>query len=220
MHMQSYSLIVIFYMSVQLGSASFHQSAVHYLCEDPEWAWQMLPHLSCGSAVTRLSLVKWVKEGRGWRGSRLQHELEKALQVNKSSVAVSKGGLCRSSVTCGKLYIIIFLSLVISIASTTSHNGITWIYLKYVLFRTCCSSKIIIFQGGENNSTLHWTTSHHLVVDYLPTTCPICHVFIPFISTGLWVRWRRSDWLWQRLNSFGIWCVASVYCLTCTMEGN
>ncbi|KAK3538827.1 hypothetical protein QTP86_015956 [Hemibagrus guttatus] len=65
---------------LELGSASFHQSAVHYLCDDPEWAWQVWPNLTNGSAVTRLALVKWVKEGRGWRGSRLQHELVKALQ--------------------------------------------------------------------------------------------------------------------------------------------
>ncbi|XP_060763342.1 tRNA (32-2'-O)-methyltransferase regulator THADA isoform X2 [Neoarius graeffei] len=68
--------------TLELGSASFHQSAVHYLCEDPNWAWQVWRHLSSGSAVTRLSLVKWVKEGRGWRGSHLQHELKKALQAS------------------------------------------------------------------------------------------------------------------------------------------
>lgn len=81
LNIQSYSPTFFFYMSVQLGSASFHQSAVHYLCEDPEWAWQVWPLLSSGSAVTRLSLVKWVIEGRGWRESHLQHELKKALQV-------------------------------------------------------------------------------------------------------------------------------------------
>ncbi|KAI5088412.1 thyroid adenoma-associated protein-like isoform X1 [Silurus meridionalis] len=67
---------------LELGSSSFHQSAVHFLCEDPDWAYQVWPHLSSGSAVTRLSLVKWVKEGRGWRGSRLQNELEKILQAS------------------------------------------------------------------------------------------------------------------------------------------
>ncbi|XP_026787175.3 thyroid adenoma-associated protein homolog isoform X1 [Pangasianodon hypophthalmus] len=68
--------------TLELGSASFHQSAVHYLCEDPDWAWQLWPNLSSENAVTRLSLVKWVKEGRGWRGSRLEHALEKALQAS------------------------------------------------------------------------------------------------------------------------------------------
>ncbi|KAM9447169.1 tRNA (32-2'-O)-methyltransferase regulator THADA isoform 2-T2 [Clarias gariepinus] len=68
--------------ALELGSASFHRSAVHYLCDDPDWACRVWPHLSGGSAVTRLAVVTWIKEGRGWRKSHLQRELEKALQVN------------------------------------------------------------------------------------------------------------------------------------------
>ncbi|KAF5901036.1 thyroid adenoma-associated protein isoform X1, partial [Clarias magur] len=68
--------------ALELGSASFHRSAVHYLCDDPDSACRVWPHLSGGSAVTRLAVVTWIKEGRGWRSRHLQHELEKALQVN------------------------------------------------------------------------------------------------------------------------------------------
>ncbi|XP_047675030.1 thyroid adenoma-associated protein homolog isoform X1 [Tachysurus fulvidraco] len=68
--------------TLELGSASFHQIAVHYLCDDPDWVWKVWPVLVSGSAVTRLALVMWVKERRSWRGSCLQHELVKLLQAS------------------------------------------------------------------------------------------------------------------------------------------
>ncbi|XP_062874157.1 tRNA (32-2'-O)-methyltransferase regulator THADA [Trichomycterus rosablanca] len=68
--------------ALELGSASFHQSAVHYLCEDPDASLQVWHHLSGGSAVAQLSLVKWVKLGQGWRATSLQKVVEKALQTN------------------------------------------------------------------------------------------------------------------------------------------
>lgn len=107
-NVQIHSLL-FFYTAVQLGSASFYQCAVHFLCEDPHWACQVWPHLSGGSTVIRLSLVTWVKEGRGWRGSHLQQELEKALQVNKSPLAVSSGGLYRVSVPCDELSSLLYV---------------------------------------------------------------------------------------------------------------
>ncbi|TRY71307.1 hypothetical protein DNTS_002247 [Danionella cerebrum] len=61
-------LIRLAYVNV-VGSASFHQKAVKFLSEDPVWvshAWQCLAN---GSEVVRLSLVKSVTEGRGWRGT-------------------------------------------------------------------------------------------------------------------------------------------------------
>ncbi|XP_072521074.1 tRNA (32-2'-O)-methyltransferase regulator THADA [Salminus brasiliensis] len=67
---------------LELGSASFHQSAVHFLCEDSEWVWQVWQNLSSKSAVARLSLVRWIKEGRSWRGTSLQKLLEREIQAN------------------------------------------------------------------------------------------------------------------------------------------
>ncbi|XP_026068454.1 thyroid adenoma-associated protein homolog [Carassius auratus] len=67
---------------LEVGSASFHQSAVNFLCGDPEWACQVWQHLANGSAVVRLSLVKSATEGRGWRGTVLQRVMEEALQAN------------------------------------------------------------------------------------------------------------------------------------------
>ncbi|XP_030647585.1 thyroid adenoma-associated protein homolog [Chanos chanos] len=68
--------------TLELGSASYHQTAVHFLCQDPRWACQAWQNLSTGSDIVRLSLVRWVVEGCGWRGSSLQQVLEKALQDN------------------------------------------------------------------------------------------------------------------------------------------
>ncbi|XP_076846062.1 tRNA (32-2'-O)-methyltransferase regulator THADA isoform X2 [Brachyhypopomus gauderio] len=68
--------------TLELGSASFQHTAVHFLCADPDWAWQVWQKLSSGSAVTRLSLVKWVKEGCGWRGTRLQQVVQREIQAN------------------------------------------------------------------------------------------------------------------------------------------
>ncbi|RXN31244.1 thyroid adenoma-associated -like protein [Labeo rohita] len=67
---------------LEVGSASFHQSAVNFLCGDPEWACQVWQRLANGNAVVRLSLVKSATEGRGWRGTVLQQVMEKALQAN------------------------------------------------------------------------------------------------------------------------------------------
>uniref|UniRef100_A0A671R447 Thyroid adenoma-associated protein homolog n=1 Tax=Sinocyclocheilus anshuiensis TaxID=1608454 RepID=A0A671R447_9TELE len=67
---------------LEVGSASFHQSAVNFLCGDPEWACQVWQHLANGNAVVRLSLVKSATEGRGWRGTVLQRVMERALQAN------------------------------------------------------------------------------------------------------------------------------------------
>ncbi|KAK1792285.1 hypothetical protein P4O66_012240, partial [Electrophorus voltai] len=67
---------------LEVGSASFHHTAVRFLCEDPETARQVWQNLSGGSMVTRLSLVKWVKEGRAWRGTGLQRVVERELQAN------------------------------------------------------------------------------------------------------------------------------------------
>ncbi|XP_015461736.3 thyroid adenoma-associated protein homolog [Astyanax mexicanus] len=68
--------------SLELGSASFHQTAVHFLCEDSEWAEQVWQDLSSKSSAARLTLVRWVKEGRGWRGTGLQKVLQREIQAN------------------------------------------------------------------------------------------------------------------------------------------
>ncbi|XP_017580907.2 thyroid adenoma-associated protein homolog isoform X1 [Pygocentrus nattereri] len=68
--------------TLELGSAAFHQSAVYFLCEDPEWVCQVWQNLSSESTVARLSLVKWVKEGRSLRGTSPQKVVMRALQVN------------------------------------------------------------------------------------------------------------------------------------------
>ncbi|XP_065106767.2 tRNA (32-2'-O)-methyltransferase regulator THADA isoform X2 [Paramisgurnus dabryanus] len=67
---------------LEVGCASFHQSAVNFLCEDPEWACQVWKNLTNGSTVVRLSLVRWATEGRGWRGSILQEVMVRSLQAN------------------------------------------------------------------------------------------------------------------------------------------
>ncbi|XP_039515699.1 thyroid adenoma-associated protein homolog isoform X2 [Pimephales promelas] len=67
---------------LEVGSAAFHQSAVNFLCGDPEWACQVWQSLADGNAVVRLSLVKSAIEGRGWRGTDLQEVIERALQAN------------------------------------------------------------------------------------------------------------------------------------------
>ncbi|XP_056119769.1 thyroid adenoma-associated protein homolog isoform X2 [Rhinichthys klamathensis goyatoka] len=67
---------------LEVGSATFHQSAVNFLCGDPEWACQVWQSLADGNAVVRLSLVKSAIEGRGWRGTDLQQVIERALQAN------------------------------------------------------------------------------------------------------------------------------------------
>ncbi|XP_043096293.1 thyroid adenoma-associated protein homolog isoform X2 [Puntigrus tetrazona] len=67
---------------LEVGSSSYHQSAVDFLCGDPEWACQAWQHLANGNAVVRLSLVKSATEGRGWRGTALQQVMERELQAN------------------------------------------------------------------------------------------------------------------------------------------
>ncbi|XP_077097436.1 tRNA (32-2'-O)-methyltransferase regulator THADA isoform X7 [Siphateles boraxobius] len=67
---------------LEVGSATFHQNAVNFLCGDPEWACQVWQSLANGNAVVRLSLVKSAIEGRGWRGTDLQQVIERALQAN------------------------------------------------------------------------------------------------------------------------------------------
>ncbi|XP_073696191.1 tRNA (32-2'-O)-methyltransferase regulator THADA [Garra rufa] len=67
---------------LEVGSASFHQRAVNFLCGDPEWACQAWQRLANGNAVVRLSLVKSAIDGRSWRGTVLQQVMERALQAN------------------------------------------------------------------------------------------------------------------------------------------
>ncbi|XP_067262845.1 tRNA (32-2'-O)-methyltransferase regulator THADA isoform X2 [Chanodichthys erythropterus] len=67
---------------LEVGSAAFHQSAVNFLCGDPEWSCQVWQSLANGNAIVRLSLVKSAIEGHGWRGTDLQEVIERALQAN------------------------------------------------------------------------------------------------------------------------------------------
>lgn len=67
---------------LEIGFASFQQSAVNFLCEDPEWAYQVWQNLANGSTIVRLSLVRWAAEGCGWRGTVLQQVMMRALQAN------------------------------------------------------------------------------------------------------------------------------------------
>ncbi|XP_036383176.1 thyroid adenoma-associated protein homolog [Megalops cyprinoides] len=73
---------------LQMGSASFHQNSVRFLCEeavrsgDLQRARQLWQNLPGGSPDVQLSLVGWVAEGRIWRGTGLQQVLETVLQVN------------------------------------------------------------------------------------------------------------------------------------------
>ncbi|KAJ8379392.1 hypothetical protein SKAU_G00001700 [Synaphobranchus kaupii] len=73
-------------LKLQIGSASFLQNAVHFLCEeavrtgDSRWAGQVWRNLPAESADVQLSLVRWAADGRGWRDTSLQRVMEKALQ--------------------------------------------------------------------------------------------------------------------------------------------
>lgn len=69
---------------LKVGFASFQQSAVNFLCEDPEWACLVWQNLANASTVVRLSLVKWAAEGCGWRATVLQEVMLRALQVSLS----------------------------------------------------------------------------------------------------------------------------------------
>ncbi|KAJ8415279.1 hypothetical protein AAFF_G00422590 [Aldrovandia affinis] len=71
---------------LQIGSASFHQNCIHFLCEeavrtgDVRWARQVWRDLPTESADVQLSLVRWAAEGRSWRDTGLQQVVENALQ--------------------------------------------------------------------------------------------------------------------------------------------
>ncbi|XP_051979593.1 thyroid adenoma-associated protein homolog [Xyrauchen texanus] len=67
---------------IEVGSASFHQSVVNFLCGDPEWACQMWQCLSNSNMVVKLSLVKYVSEERELRGTIVQQVMERALKSN------------------------------------------------------------------------------------------------------------------------------------------
>uniref|UniRef100_A0AAY4CHN4 DUF2428 domain-containing protein n=1 Tax=Denticeps clupeoides TaxID=299321 RepID=A0AAY4CHN4_9TELE len=67
---------------LQVGSASFHQTAVHFLCKDPTWGCQVWRGFCRESPVVRLSLVKWATENHSWSGTVMQQELERALLDN------------------------------------------------------------------------------------------------------------------------------------------
>ncbi|XP_066509917.1 tRNA (32-2'-O)-methyltransferase regulator THADA-like [Hoplias malabaricus] len=68
--------------TLELGSVSFHQSAVQFLCEQPEWAWKVWQNLSNESTVVQLSLIKWIKEGQSWKKTSLQKVLVRTMQDN------------------------------------------------------------------------------------------------------------------------------------------
>ncbi|XP_056313525.1 thyroid adenoma-associated protein homolog [Danio aesculapii] len=75
---------------LEVGSASFHQSTVNFLCGDPEWACQAWRCLANGSSVVQLSLVKSVIDGRGWRGTDLQQVIERELKANLKAALLSQ----------------------------------------------------------------------------------------------------------------------------------
>nr|XP_029493834.1 thyroid adenoma-associated protein homolog isoform X1 [Oncorhynchus nerka] len=67
---------------LQVGSASFHQNAIHFLCAEPRWACQVWGSFSTESSDLRLSLVSWAAERRRWSGTSMQQVLQTALQAN------------------------------------------------------------------------------------------------------------------------------------------
>ncbi|KAJ8286052.1 hypothetical protein GJAV_G00034000 [Gymnothorax javanicus] len=75
-------------LKFQIGSASFLQNAVRFLCEeavrvgDLRWAGQVWQHLSTETSDLQLSLVRWAADGQSWKDTSLQQVMEEALQVN------------------------------------------------------------------------------------------------------------------------------------------
>ncbi|KAG5840383.1 hypothetical protein ANANG_G00188220 [Anguilla anguilla] len=92
-------------LKLQIGSASFLQNAVHFLCEeaartgDSRWAGQAWRNLPALSADARLSLVGWAADGRSLGDGGLQRVVEEALRENL------KVALQDSSVEYRRLYL-------------------------------------------------------------------------------------------------------------------
>ncbi|XP_056602907.1 thyroid adenoma-associated protein homolog [Triplophysa dalaica] len=97
---------------LEVGFASFQQSAVNFLCEDPEWACQVWQNLSSGSTVVRLSLVKRAAEGCGWRGTVLQQVMLRALQANLKEALLHQDVEYRGA----------FLTALVEVISSEEHS--------------------------------------------------------------------------------------------------
>ncbi|KAL2092807.1 hypothetical protein ACEWY4_012605 [Coilia grayii] len=71
---------------LQIGSDSFFQAVVAFLCEDPCLISTIWQKFSSWRASLKLSLLKWATEGRGSSMTSFQHPLGKTLQVNLKEV--------------------------------------------------------------------------------------------------------------------------------------
>ncbi|KAL0979345.1 hypothetical protein UPYG_G00183930 [Umbra pygmaea] len=67
---------------LQVGSTSFHQNAIHFLCSEPRWAGQLWGSFSTETSDLRLSLVSWAAERWRPNGSSIQQVLLTALEAN------------------------------------------------------------------------------------------------------------------------------------------
>lgn len=65
----------------QVGSDSFHEAVVYFLCEDPSWVCLVWQCFSSWSAALKLPLLRWASEGGGSSMTDIQPLLEKTLQV-------------------------------------------------------------------------------------------------------------------------------------------
>ncbi|XP_031425898.1 thyroid adenoma-associated protein homolog isoform X2 [Clupea harengus] len=74
----------------QVGSDSFHEAVVYFLCEDPSWVCLVWQRFSSWSAALKLPLLRWASEGGGSSMTDIQPLLEKTLQVNLKDVLLNE----------------------------------------------------------------------------------------------------------------------------------
>lgn len=65
---------------IQVGSDSFSNVALNFLCEDPSWMWLVWQDFSSWSAAVKLSLLRWASEACSSMTTS-SHLLEETLQV-------------------------------------------------------------------------------------------------------------------------------------------
>ncbi|KAJ8263673.1 hypothetical protein COCON_G00161300 [Conger conger] len=138
-------------LQLQVGSASFLQSAAGFLCEEAvrtghPWraarAWRDLP---AEGADVRLSLVRWAAEGRSRRGAGLQEAMEKALRENL------KAALQDSSVEYRRLYLAALVTVLSPGLTPAPREG-----GPELLSQALCALSLLLSHSSPVELSLRW----------------------------------------------------------------
>ncbi|XP_056135401.1 thyroid adenoma-associated protein homolog [Lampris incognitus] len=99
-----------------IGSSSFHQKAIQFLCADPRWACQTWDSFSAASPDLRLSLVTWVVDWQDLRRTSLQLAIQRVLQSNLREALLNQCVAYRST------YLAALVAVMIGGDSTSSQQ--------------------------------------------------------------------------------------------------